>query len=427
LFAVIMGCSSSNFEVSEGTDAATAEDTGVATDTRTGGGEDADPLPSDGNTVDSGGTVTEAGAACPAETNPAVIWVDAESTATSPTGTSTCPFRHVLDAVNYANSIDTTTPRQIRVRNGIYTESAAIILRKGLTLTGNGVGLTQLQGGGPCTSSTTGYKCVVRVDGGAVLERVSVDAAPNGRHGVVTGEPMGSSPIVRSTVVTNAGGSCCAGILVSAGGAQLGPNIAANNNAYGLVLWGSIGSKIVLGTNKFEGNSIVGINQEGTGQLVFEGGSVSKNLAGIKLGDTATTLPPNHKITGLTAIGNVEYGIRVTGVASATIRNSTITGSKFGIIAIHGASNFIDVGNGGSSGNNNFGSATNKNSLGAICAMFTRSPPFDATGNTFPYCTAPKSLADIATEGGCEIVTAYSDVWYRGGTLPITAGCTVGM
>jgi hypothetical protein len=53
--------------------------------------------------------------------------------------------------------------------------------------------------------------------------------------------------------------------------------------------------------------------------------------------------------------------------------------------------------------------------------------PLDATGNTFPNCAAPRSLADISTDGGCEIITAYNDIWYRGSTAPIQASCTVGM
>ena len=411
-----IGCSSADFEVAE-----TNTDTGPSVDTGAIGPlEDAD--------VDSGieseGGVTEAGNACAVPVDPVEIWVDGASTAPTSNGTAGCPFRHVLDAVNYVNGLGGT--RSIKVRNGIYNETAAIILRKGVTLSGAGVGLTQISGGGACTSSPTGYKCVVRVDGGAVLERVSIDAAPNGKHGVVTGAAEGAFPTVRSTAITGAGGSCCSGILATEG-AILGPNIEASNNAYGLVIWANQPVNILAGTNKFDNNTIIGINHEGTGKLTFDGGSVSGNKEGIKLGQNFTATPPAHSIKNLTAVRNVEYGIRVTGVASAMVRNSTITGSKFGVIALHGASNYIDLGTAGSSGGNNFGGSMNRNSLAAICAMFTKSPPLDATGNAFPLCSAPKSLDDISSIAGCEDVTTYADVWYRGGTQPITAGCTAGM
>jgi len=424
LVAVTVGCSSANFDVTEnpGADTSVVEEAG--SDTGIGPIGDSEPPPPDSN-VGSDVGVTEAGGGCIVPTNPAEIWVDKASTAMGATGTSTCPFRTVLEAIDFANRIDTTSARTIRVRNGIYTETAAIILRKGLTLTGAGVGLTQLTGGGPCTTSTTGYKCVVRVDGGAILERVSIDAAPNGKHGVVTGAAEGAFPTVRSTSIFGAGGSCCAGILAT-NGAILGPNIESSNNAYGLVIWGSQQVKILAGTNKFDNNSYVGINHEGVGVLSFEGGSVSNNAAGINLGEPVPSVAPVHGITGLIAKNNGEYGIRVRGVASAKIRNSTITGSKIGVIAIHGTSNYIDLGTAGSFGNNNFGNSTTKNSHAAVCALFTRTTPLDATGNTFPTCSAPRSLDDIGTAAGCEAITAYQDIWYRGATVPINANCTTG-
>lgn len=424
LVGVTIGCSSANFDVTEnpGADTSVAEEAG--TDTGIDPALDSEPPPPDSNVGDS--VVTEASTGCAVPSNPSEIWVDKASTAMGATGTDACPFRTVLEAVAFANTIDKTSARTIRVRNGIYTEKAAIILRKGLTLAGSGVGLTQLAGGGPCTTAMDGFHCVVRVDGGAILERVSIDAAPNGRHGVVTGEPEGAFPVVRSASIFNAGGSCCAGILAT-NGAILGPNIEASNNAYGLTIWGSQAVKILAGGgNKFNNNTILGINHDGTGALTIENGTVSNNAAGIKLGYMAGTLPPTHSFTSLTAKSNLEYGIRVTGVASLKLRSSTITGNKIGVIAIFGASNYVDLGNAGIAGGNNFGSPTVKNSLAAICAI-TRTSPLDATGNTFPFCSAPRHLDDISNTAGCEAITSYQDVWYRGDTLPIMASCTAGM
>jgi hypothetical protein len=416
-----VGCSSSNFEIADTTDSATSDET--ASDTGIGPVEDAEP-PADSNSEEV--IAVDGGSGCAAPSNPLEIWVDGATSATSATGTAACPFHRVSEAIAYANTLPLTTPRTIRVKPGVYVEDAAIILRKGLTLTGSGVGVTQLSGGGLCTSSTTGYKCVVRVDSGAILERVSIDASPNGKHGVVTGEAEGTFPIVRSTAISGAGGSCCSGILVNSG-AILGPNIESSKNAYGLTIWGSQTVKVLAGTNKFDNNTLTGINHEGTGVFSFEGGSVSNNREGIKLGDLYTATPPANSIKNLIALKNIEYGVKVTNVASAIIRSSTITGSKFGVIAIYGASNFIELGTAGVFGGNNFGSPTARNSLGGLCALFTKAVPLDATGNTFPDCAEPRSLDDISTTALCEAVTTYADVWYRGAQAPLLASCTKGM
>lgn len=417
---LIAGCSSADFEVAQDPSADTG---GTTADTAT---------PSEDSTVvaDAGGpdegvsdsNVGEAG--CPALTNPLEIWVDATSTVAPATGSSSCPFRHVVEAIDYANKLGGS--RTIKVRSGIYTESAAIILRSGLTLTGAGVGVTKLAGGGACYESTAAYKCVVRVDAGAILERVSVDAGPTGKHGVVVGSSGGSYAIVRSTAITGAVGDGNAGILATAG-AILGPNIESTGNRYGLVIWGNQTVTVLAGTNKFDNNAAIGINHEGTGVFTFNGGSVSNNLVGIKLGEPYTATPPMHDIKDLTAKNNVEVGVRIMAVASARIRNSTITGSKIGVMATHGASNFIDLGTSGSLGGNNFGGSTVKNSMAGVCALFTQATPMNVQGNTFPECGTPRSLGDIGTSAGCESITEYEDVWYRGASVPVTTGCTKGM
>jgi pectin methylesterase-like acyl-CoA thioesterase len=262
-----VGCSSSNFEIAESTDSGTSDET--ASDTGIGPVEDGAP-PADSSVEE----VIAVDAGCAAPSDPLEIWVDGAS-ANSPTGTASCPFHKVSEAIAYANTLP-MKPRTIRVKPGSYVEDTAIILRKGLTLSGSGVGVTQLSGGGACTSSTSGYKCVIRVDSGAILERVSIDASPNGKHGVVTGEAEGVFPIVRSTAISGAGGSCCSGILVNSG-AILGPNIESSKNAYGLTIWGNQTVKVLAGTNKFDNNTLTGINHEGTGVFSFEGGSVSSN------------------------------------------------------------------------------------------------------------------------------------------------------
>jgi hypothetical protein len=414
----IAGCSSASFEVAEGADTGGADDA-IATDSGTPG--------DDSSALDSGALeegVGETISTCAAVSNPTEIWVDAASTGAGATGTSDCPFRHIGDAIKYANTLPLTTPRTIKVRAGDYNEGAAIILRSGLTLSGAGVGLTKLLGGGPCAGTTTSFQCIVRVEGGAILEKVSIDAGSSGKHGVVTGA-TGSTPIVRYSSITKATGDGIAGVLVTAG-AIVGPNIDSSGNRNGLVIWGSQ-TVAVLSNSKFDNNASAGISHEGTGVLTFTGGSVSNNVVGIRLGEPYTATPPANDIKDLTAKDNVEVGVKVSGVASARIRNSTITGSKIGVIAIHGASNYIDLGNAGSPGGNNFGGATSsKNTFAALCAMYTQSVPLNATGNTFPNCDTPQSLDSIGTSSGCDAITSYKDVWYRGATVPIMASCTKG-
>jgi hypothetical protein len=428
---MMAACSSADFEVAEAPGADTSspgEET--AADSAITPIEDTDVVATDTRGADTNvaeSNVSETIGACAAVSNPFEIWVDATSTVPAATGTSTCPFRHIVDAIKYENALPVASPRTIRVRAGEYTEGSAIILRSGLTLSGAGVGVTKLAGGGTCYG-TTGYVCIVRVDGGAILERVTVDAGPTAKHGVVTGSTgSGLYPIVRSTLITNAVGDGNAGILATSG-AILGPNIDSSGNRYGLVIWGNQTVKVIAGTNKFDRNALIGINHEGTGTLTFEGGSVSGNgKTGIKLGEPYTATPPLNDIKNLIATNNIEVGVLVGGIASARIRSSTITGSKVGVVAVYGASNYIDLGNAGSLGGNNFGSPTVKNSLASVCALFTKSVPLDATGNTFPLCDTPRSIADVSTAGGCEAITAYADVWYRGTTVPITASCSKGM
>lgn len=409
---VAPGCSSSNFEVATPESDAGADtsqnETAVADSTPS---EDAVSPPGDAG-----------GPACSVESDPVTIWVDAASTIASPTGTTDCPFARIVDAVAFVKKLP-PKPRTIRVRSGEYAELEGIILEKGMTLLGNGP-KTVISGGGNCYG-TSGYPCVVRVTGGAILDGVTIDAGPASKTGVIADDLIPTStPIVRNTTVTGASGDGTAGILIM-GSAVLGPNIVVVKNRVGVNIWGHQTVKVLAGANKFDENVSAGILHEGNGVLAFEGGSVSGNGSGIKLGPPATALavPPQHDIQNLVARDNAEAGIRVSTGNSLRLRKSTITGGKFGVVALFGGNNRIDLGRPDEVGGNNFGGGGTRPLLAAICAQGTTAVPMPAVGNRYPDCISKQVLANGAS---CETATSYADLWWRGLSEPDVSSCAKG-
>lgn len=414
-WVLLVGCASSSFQVaSQTTDAAV--DTEIA---------DTDATAIDSGTPASDGNVGESSTGCGALTEAAEVWVDATSTFAMPSGAPSCPFRHLIEAVSYVNSLPPKA-RTIRVRAGTYTESAAIMLRPQITLLGAGVGKTILAGGGPCMGIGS---CIVRVDGGATLDGVTVDASPTAKHGIVTGNTdPGGNPIIKNVKVTGAVGDGNAGIL-SSSGSVLGPNVEASGNRLGLVIWGNQKVSITGGNNHFDKNTEIGINHEGTGPLVFDnGGSVNANGGdGVRLGSMATPAPPAHGIALIEVIGNAGAGIRVMANAGLTLRGCRIVSNKWGVIAVLGSTNVVDLGTGGSAGNNNFGGSGVRNERAALCVGGARASALPAVTNRWFTCPADgKPLNDISTTAGCEAIVSYSDVYFRGLTPPDTSGCSIG-
>ena len=416
MVSLLAGCSSGNFDIgAEGVDAAGSDSAAAET-------ELVDSGSSPGDSSSPPGDV-----GCTAVADPLEVFVDASSTFMAPTGSTACPFAHITDAIAYVRSLP-VKPRTIRVREGAYVEGP-VILEKGMTLAGAGASKTTISGGGTCMGTGSAYLCIVRVDGGAILDGVSIDAGPSGKHGVITGSTSGSTyPIVRNTSIGNAVGDGNAGILAMEG-AILGPNIVSSKNRYGLVIWGNQTVKVLAGNNHFDENTNTGIDHEGTGVFSFEGGTVSGNGTGIKLGPAPSPLsvPPTHDIQNLVARDNVEAGIRVAPSNGLRLRKSTITGGKIGVIALFGAANRIDLGRTDDAGANNFGGAANRSSQAAICAITTPAVAMPAVGNRFSDCTSFKNLADISTTAGCEAITGYADIWWRGLNPPDASSCTKGL
>ena len=432
VFAFAFGCSSSSFEVSQAVDLDTGtlgSDTGTTVeDTRTTVSDGT--TVSDTGSVDSGvvvtdGTVVESSVGCPILTEVTEVWVDATSTVMMPTGAPSCPFRHLAEAVTFVNSLPPKA-RTIRLRAGTYNESVAIMLRPQVTLRGAGVETTTIAGGGPCMGIGS---CIVRVDGGATLDGVTVDAGPTAKHGIVTGNTdPGGYPIIKNVKVTGAVGDGNAGIL-SSSGSLIGPNVDVTGNRFGLVIWGNQKVSITGGNNHFDKNTEIGINHEATGPLVFDGGgTVTGNGGdGVRVGGTATPTPPNHTLNGITITDNIGAGVRIMANAGATLRGNRIVGNKWGVVAIFGSTNVIDLGTASSAGNNNFGGGTVRNEKAALCAGGTRTTPMAAVTNRWVTCpTQTKSLGDISTTASCESITSYSDIWWRGVAAPDAASCSFG-
>ncbi|MBI2395182.1 MAG: right-handed parallel beta-helix repeat-containing protein [Deltaproteobacteria bacterium] len=420
----LAACSSGDFAVAGEPGADGGGEAGL--DAGQDGGDDA-PLPSDGSTPDTtpAGDVApvEVGPTCPVVSNPTEIWVDLASTTATSNGTSACPFKQIADAVTFANTLS-IAPRTIRVKAGHYNEVVALKLRQGIKLLGAGAATTTLSGGGNCTSSATGFWCIVRVEGGATLDGFTIDAGPTAKHGVVTGETgTAGYPVVRNVKISGAVGDGNTGIL-SMSGSQLGPNVESTGNRYGLVIWGNQIVKVVNGANRFDDNSIIGINHEGTGQLIFEGGSVSGNPVGIKLGDVTTTTPANNTITSAIVRDNTEVGLLVGAHASAKVRGSAFTGGKVGIAVVYGSTNIVDLGASSSDlGGNDFGNATTRNSKAGLCVGVTRAAALPALGNKWPACSP--TVQNLGTVTSCDSVPSYADVWWRGVSAPNVGGCVV--
>lgn len=421
LLAPLIGCSSASFEVAPSNAPTNAIDSATA-ETSTDDGLEASEI------VD-----TTAGAdAIPGETTSSCaplgevteVWVDAKSAFSKPTGTADCPFRHIAEAVAFVNSL-TGKPRAIRVRAGTYNESSAIVLRPQITLQGAGAMNTTISGGGSCMGIGM---CIVRVEGGATLEGVAVDAAPTAKHGVVTGNTdPGGLPVIRNVRVYGAVGDGNAGILASSG-AQLGPNVESSGNRFGLVIWGNQKVSITGGNNKFDKNAQVGIAHDGSGPLTFlGGGSASGNGEdGIRVGNGTTATPPIHDLAGLTIVDNVNAGIRVGPTASIVLRSSKVVGNKFGVIALFGAMNSVDLGTAADGGNNTFAGSVRNQRVG-LCAVATRATAMPAVNNRWSSCAVEaRSLNDISLSAACEAIASYADVYYRGMTAPDTSMCAVG-
>lgn len=221
------GCSSASFDVvAPGVDSGTpAADTALG-DTALGDtGRPVDPTDS-APMVDSAITEAPPPMCTPIGAPLTTIYVDGKTTVTASNGASGCPFKTIQAAVTYAG-MHPVAARTIKVAAGTYNETGPVILKQRISLIGAGVTSTTIMGGGPCLGIGN---CVVRVEGGATLENVTVDASPTAKHAIVTGSTdPGGYPVLKNVKATGAIGDGNAGILTSAG-SQLGPNVEASGN-----------------------------------------------------------------------------------------------------------------------------------------------------------------------------------------------------
>jgi len=423
-------CSSANFDVAgdPGADAAadtqTTGDTGTTTDS--GGSPEDAGIANEGGALD-GGSV-DGGSGCVRTDDPAEIWVDAASTVTTPSGSATCPFRHISEAVAYVASLPPKA-RIIRVRAGTYVEGEAVKIRPQVQLIGEGAASTKITGGGPCGTASSDPLCVVRLEGGGSIEGVAVNGgAPDASKNAIVTYGGPSAPKVTNTQVFGAAGDGQSGVLVTAG-AILGPGFESFNNRFGVTIWGSNGVAFAGASNRVENNTAVGIEHQGTGQLSVGNVSVRNNAnGGIRAGHLTaigTGAPAIHQFANTSIKNNGPFGISIGANAGIKIRYCTVTGNQFGIVAVYGASNTLDFGiDGGDPGNNLFGGSTSKNVRGGLCVTPTRNTPVSAVGNKWSKCDP-----DIKTIGvglGCESVDGYADIWYRGLSTPNAGNCSVG-
>jgi hypothetical protein len=372
----LTACSSSSFDIASTDSAAqeadsSAEETSITEDTA----------------IEDGGT-SEGSPGCPSSADPLEIWVDAASSAATPTGDKACPFAHVADAADFLARLP-AKPRTIRVAMGTYEEARAVRLAKGIRLIGSGAA-TVIKGSSVCNDGGL-FPCIVRLDQGASIESVTVT-------GLKAADAIA---------------------ILALGGSNVGPAVYALGNTTGLQTEG-VGDITVTGpNNRFDNNTTYGVFHTANGRLLFTGGSCSGNNNGMRIGLSISGTVPISEVKNLIANDNF-IGLRIVADGSAKVRNSTFRNNRFGVIAVSGVANSIDLGTGSSAGGNVFGA----NMLAGVCAPNEIRSKLPLVGNTWPSCTTtPVAFA----AGDCDKLGSYADVWYTGAYTPDKTGCMVGM
>lgn len=416
--AVLVGCSSTNFDVASSPDASdgAVTDSGTLVDIGPPG-----PGDTGGGTAD--GRPGETGVACPVLSEPLEVWVDAASTAMTPTGASECAFRQIADAITYVTSLKPAI-RTIRVRAGTYVEPVALRITPGLTLRGAGAAVTKISGGGPCTSTSADPQCVIRLEGGGTVDGVDVNGAGTPLRNCIVTYPGTGNPVVLNTSVHGANGDGLAGVLAT-GGAQLGPNFVTSGNRFGVMAWGTQGVLFTGNGNRVENNTGYGVEMQGSGPLTLTGATVTNNTnGGVRAGHISGLggSMPVHAMGNSVITNNGGFGIFIGANAGLKMRYVTVLSNPFGLMLVYGSSNNFDLGLDGDLGNNIFGSASGaKNTRGGVCVHTTRSTSLQAVGDRWTKCDP-----DVKVLSGtdCNTADSYADVWYRGTTAPNLTSCS---
>jgi hypothetical protein len=279
-------------------------------------------------------------------------------------GSLACPFKTILQATAAAAAPPAGSALTIHVKGTgtIYDEIAPVVIGDRTTLTSSyppddvaDPSLVTIRAQGICD----GAKCVVEVTAGT-LDGLTI-VAPNGSsnvHGV-----LGSAyPKIRNTTVQNASGS---GILVSAGGAEIGPGVYSNgNDAQGLLAVMATAGKgagptlrVIAGGrgNRFNGNGTHGIHVTNLyGQVEIGEARASDNgNNGVYIEPEANT---THKLEKIEARGNSIVGLRAprgplsvaggvfdqNGIHGVYFGNGGNNGVKFAIVSASASDNGID-------------------------------------------------------------------------------------
>lgn len=233
------------------------------------------------------------------------LWVDIHA-GLGGNGSLDHPFNSLADALAaVANgSADVT----IHLKGGSpatdYTLGAAISLRSGVTLTGDGANLVHITAGGTCADTT----CAVNVAPGAKLLDVTVSASPGIAVGVLLGaDPSNAAPgLVVNVTATNA----VTGILAE--GASVLDKVTATGNS---------GSGIVTRALSTVTNSTCS-NNGGNG-LLSQAATTISHLTASNNGAAGVVTNAAADLSTIVASGNGADGVLTT--AASTLNGITAT------------------------------------------------------------------------------------------------------
>jgi len=389
--AATAACSSSDFSVSEASDANSANDSAVTEDT----GTIEPPEGGQCTAIDHASTTVVVDAAAPSGGK----------------GSSGCPFRTLTEAANA--SLGSGVNRVVWVRTGTYVEMTTIRIRTGETYRSDGSGLVKVSSNAT-TSCASGETCAFQLAGGATLDGILVEGG-SAANGIVASGATGAAPVIRNTTVKAVPKD---GIVVVGNGASLGPNTHADANGWSGMMIRN-GSVSVNGVgNTFNGNkggfysgttyiAGSGIHVRGGSNLSVDGGtSANSNANGVffDAGGSSGT----QTISQLTAMSNRSIGVHVPKGWQVVLRKSYLNkNGSYGLLVSYDASTLVDLGAVGSPGGNTFGTASTRNGrAGIFLCRSGRTATQTAEGNTWTAC--PPTQASVAN---CDTLPpAYVDV-----------------
>lgn len=422
LIALLVGCSSSDFEVAEAPDTGgvPTDDTGTVEDTGA-------PSEDVGGTSDTPVTCTDL------PSNPPVVYVDKRSTRSSK-GTADCPFVSIKDAVAFVNGLPSGSGKhQVRVAGGavgspVVYDEPMLVLKWQTTLTGDGIGRVVITGGGSCGDGI----CMVVMEGGSTLEGVTLDAKGLAKVPVAMGPALLTASVVKSTEITGTKDDKSPAIYVEGGGAaEIGPDVRIHDNGGHAILAKSIGSLKVTsvgGSPTQLHRNLVGV-QILSGRLEMTGPNevYRSRVHGV----VVISNERNNLIDGLIATENAGTGVYVDGGASLKLRRSKLLSNDTGLFFRFNTANELDLGTLLDPGGNTLGTASVTNKRAGICLPASRSVNAPARSNYFGQCP-PTAAAMAEVANACELVPtgAYKDVYFAAsGTDPVPpldfTGCSL--